>query len=74
MMTQPYDTRSDSISPLQGGAWAAWNASYHEPLRDVHRSVARALYEQDMHERIVALFARLDAQNARLDELLTGRG
>jgi hypothetical protein len=57
------------ISRLQGDAWAAWNASFHAEEKDVYRIVGRALYEQDVHERIQTLFARSDAQNAFLDDL-----
>jgi len=59
-----------SVSELQGDAWAAWNASYHEPQPDVLRALAEALYRQDVRERIEALFARLDEQNRRVDALL----
>jgi hypothetical protein len=55
------------ISRLQGEAWAAWNASYSAPVRDAYRSVGRALYQQDIHERISHLFARSDEQNRYLD-------
>jgi hypothetical protein len=59
------------ISSLQGDAWAAWNASFYVEEKDVYRTVGRALYEQDVHERIENLFARSDAQNDLLDELLS---
>ena len=59
-----------SISRLQGDAWAAWNASYHAEDRDAYRNVSRALYDQDVHERVAALLARSDEQNALLDSLL----
>ncbi len=62
-----------SISQLQGDAWAAWNASYHAEDRSVYREVSRALYSQDVHERVSALFARSDEQNAQLDALLEER-
>lgn len=58
-------------SPLQGEAWVAWNASYHEPLGEAYRVLASALYQQDLHERITAQLDRLDEQNARLDALLS---
>lgn len=59
-----------SISPLQGDAWAVWNASYSAPEPDAYRELSRSLYNQDVRERITALFARSDAQNARLESLL----
>ena len=58
------------ISPLQGEAWAAWNASYSAPVRDAYRSVGHALYQQDITERIAALFARSDEQNRYLDTVM----
>jgi hypothetical protein len=61
------------ISHLQSDAWAAWNASYHDPLPDAYRTVSLALYRQAMGERIQALFARLDEQNSELDVLLRSR-
>jgi hypothetical protein len=57
------------ISDLQGEAWAVWNASYHSEARDAYRAVGRALYRQDVHNRISSLFARLDEQNHQLDAL-----
>jgi hypothetical protein len=65
--TRPTDL---AISRLQGDAWAAWNASYHAEERDLYRDVSRALYNQDVQERIRTLFARSDAQNTLLDALL----
>jgi hypothetical protein len=61
---------SDYVSPLQGDAWAAWNASYHEPNGEVYRTLGTALYVQDWRERVTAQFALLDEQNAQLDALL----
>ena len=58
------------VSRLQGDAWAAWNASYHEPNGDIYRALGTALYLQDWRERITAQFAILDEQNAQLDALL----
>jgi hypothetical protein len=58
------------VSSLQGDAWAAWNASYHEGNPEAYQALARALYRQDVHERIAAQLARLDEQNALLDALL----
>jgi hypothetical protein len=71
MVTQSTTPCRACASPLQGDAWAAWNASYHEPNADAYRALARALYRQDVQERIMAQFARLDEQNARLDALLS---
>ena len=65
-----YLTDTLSISRLQGDAWAAWNASYHAEDRDTYRDVSRELYNQDGRERITALFARSEVQNALLDALL----
>jgi len=61
---------SSSVSPLDRDAWAAWNASYHEPQRDAYRALGLALYQQAWHERIRTRFEELDEQNARLDALL----
>lgn len=61
---------SDHVTPLQGDAWAAWNASYHEPNGEVYRTLGTALYVQDWRERITVQFALLDEQNAQLDSLL----
>jgi hypothetical protein len=66
-------TKSKSPS-LRGDAWAAWNASYHEPNAEAYRALALALYQQDVRERIAEQFARLDEQNARLDALLAAHG
>lgn len=60
-----------SISALQGDAWAVWNASYQAEEREPFYALSRALYRQDVHERIAALFARSDEQNRHLDMLLT---
>jgi hypothetical protein len=61
------------VSQLQGEAWAMWNASYHAPEREAYRVVSRALYRQDVRDRITALFARSDEQNARIDGMLRAR-
>jgi hypothetical protein len=67
---QPLVSRSTlPISQLQGDAWAAWNQSYHAESRDAYRTLGKTLYQQDVRDRISALFARSDAQNARLDAL-----
>jgi hypothetical protein len=55
------------ISALQCEAWALCNAGYHESNGGVYRALARALYEQDVHERIAALLARGDRQNRELE-------
>lgn len=59
-----------SMTDLQGDAWAAWNASYHEPQPEAYRALSYALYQQAWHERISARFAQLDEQNELLDKLL----
>jgi hypothetical protein len=56
-------------SSLQAEAWAAWNASHGEPLGDAYRTLGAVLYRLDLQERIGALLARSDEQNARLDAL-----
>lgn len=61
------------ISALQGEAWEAWNASYHEEDRGSYRALGEALYRQAVHERISLDFARLDEQNAWLDQMLAAR-
>ena len=61
---------SGEVSPLQGDAWAAWNASYHEPNGEVYRALGTALYVQDWRDRVTAQLALLDEQNAQLDALL----
>jgi hypothetical protein len=58
------------ISALQSEAWALCNASYHEQNSEAYRAVARALYEQDVHERIQAMLARGDFQNDWLEMAL----
>ena len=63
-----------TVSRLQGDAWAAWNASYGAEECEPFRQVSRDLYNQDVHERIAEMFARSDAQNARLDALLASGG
>jgi hypothetical protein len=62
-----------SVTELQGEAWAAWNASYTAPEREIYQTVSMALYRQDVHERIERLFDRSDEQNSRLEALLRGR-
>jgi squalene cyclase len=57
------------ISFMQSEAWAAWNDSYHVPDGETYRALGRELYRQDVHERIAAMFARLDEQNAQLDAI-----
>ncbi|HEX6507657.1 MAG TPA: hypothetical protein VF221_08505 [Chloroflexota bacterium] len=65
---------SEPVTRLQGDAWAAWNASYHAENRVAYREVSRALYAQDVHERIATLFARCDEQNRHLDMMLSTTG
>ena len=59
-----------SISSLQARAWAIANAGYGVPEGDAYRAYARELYEEDLHERILALFARLDSQNVQVEAIL----
>ena len=61
------------ISPLQDEAWKVLNASFHTPEREELRERGRALYQQDLRNRVSRLYARLDEQNARLDAILTER-
>ncbi len=58
-----------AVSALQEVGWAAWNDSYHDADPQACRVLGRALYEQDIEERISALFAHLDKQNMLLDAL-----
>jgi hypothetical protein len=57
------------LSPLQADAWAVWNKSYHVDEPEPYRALGRTLYQQDVHERIVKLFSRLDEQNEHLDRV-----
>lgn len=65
-------THRDTVTELQGEAWAAWNASYTAPEREAYRTVSMALYRQDVSERIAHLFSRSDEQNRTLDRLRRG--
>lgn len=65
---QPTD-KLVQVWALQGEAWEAWNASYHEENRHAYQALGDALYRQAVHERITVQLARLDAQNALLDGL-----
>lgn len=62
--------RGPSISCLQARAWTIANESYHVSGGEAYRAYARELYEQDLHERILALFSRLDAQNEQVEACL----
>lgn len=64
------EERAGSISPLQGEAWALANESYHVPDGEPYLAAGRTLYQQDLHDRLTGLLARLDEQNERLDALL----
>lgn len=57
------------ISELQAKAWAACNAGYHEGDPELYRAAGRALYAEDVRERIAALFRRGDRQNVLIDSL-----
>lgn len=69
-MNQGRESKSTTVSALQGKAWEAWNASYHETDTEGLRALSEALYCQDMHDRVSALFAELDEQNKQVDALL----
>lgn len=60
------------ISDIQAQAWAACNASYHEPDAEIYRAAGRALYLEDVRERIAQLFQRGDRQNRLIDQELDG--
>jgi hypothetical protein len=60
----------DAAVALEHAGWVAWNTSYHTEHGTVYRDLSRAFYREALHERIAQLFAALDAQNARLDDLL----
>ncbi|GAC1329786.1 MAG: hypothetical protein NVS2B16_17510 [Chloroflexota bacterium] len=62
-----------NVSHLTGEAWAAWNASYYGTHADAYRVVGATLYRHALSEKIQALYARLDEQNARLDALTASR-
>src|SRR5437868_4883850 len=66
---QPED---GTITGKQARAWVLWNESYHVPDGEELRALSRALYQEDMHERIRQLFDRLDEQNRRVEELTDG--
>jgi hypothetical protein len=68
--TTRIESNTLAVTALQGEAWAAWNASYTAPEREVYQTVSMALYRQDVHERIERLFSRSDEQNSRLDTML----
>lgn len=63
-------TAGRGITPLQSRAWVMANMSYQVPDGSAYRAYAEELYRQDVHERLLALFAALDAQNAALDAVL----
>jgi hypothetical protein len=67
--------RSGSVSFLQARAWTIANTSYRASGGAAYRAYARELYDEDLHERITALFAKLDQQNAQVDAaLMAGKG
>jgi hypothetical protein len=61
--------KTTDLSPLQSDAWAVWNKSYHVAEPEPYRALGRTLYRQDVHERIMKLFTRLDEQNEHLDRM-----
>lgn len=63
-------TAGRRITSLQSRAWAVANMSYGVPDGSAYRAYAEDLYRQDVHERLLALFVVLDAQNAALDAVL----
>ncbi|MGH2447092.1 MAG: hypothetical protein ACRDFS_00585 [Chloroflexota bacterium] len=63
--------RESVVSRLQGEAWEAWNASYHEPDADAFRALSEALYWLDIRDRIDHLFATLDQQNQQVEAVLS---
>ena len=69
-MPESIDRSLVPTTDLQGDAWAAWNASYHESQPEAYRALGHALYRQAWHERISARLAQLDEQNELLDKLL----
>jgi hypothetical protein len=70
---QTVGKQASSISALQGDAWAVWNASYRAEEREPFHALSIALYQQDITERIAALFARSDEQNRHIDLMLNAR-
>jgi hypothetical protein len=70
-MTDSHD-HSTHISALQAEAWEICNQGYSVPDGDSYRALGVELYQQDLRERIRALFARLDQQNAEMDAALGG--
>ena len=65
---------ASSLTPLQIEAWSVANASYSLSDGAAYRHYARELYERDLHDRIIELFADLDEQNATVDAILMARG
>jgi hypothetical protein len=62
--------RPSPPSPLQIQAWTIANQSYSKPDGETYRACALALYHEDLEMRILALFTRLDTQNAEIDAAL----
>lgn len=58
--------RRNRVSSVQLMAWSMANWGYQVPDGSIYRAEAVRLYQEDLHERIEALFADLDAQNARI--------
>lgn len=54
------------LSSLQIIAWNMANWGFRVSDGSVYRAEAARLYREDLHERIEALFADLDEQNARI--------
>jgi hypothetical protein len=72
MATTDINDQSAHISALQAEAWEVCNQGYGAPDGDSYRALGVELYQQDLRERIRALFARLDQQNAEMDAALGG--
>jgi hypothetical protein len=67
----PKAVRAPLVSARQIMAWTVANLGYQVPDGGPYRAHAIDLYQQDMHERIMVLFAGLDAQNAAIDAALS---
>jgi hypothetical protein len=61
------------LEQLQSEAWYAFNSALHAVEGDEYRQVGHDLYRQLVQERIRALYARGDKQNAILDAHLKGQ-
>jgi len=64
---ESYDLHLRVAQQLQSDAWTAFNDAFHAPEAEEYRRAGRELYERVIHERLTALCARGDEQNALLD-------